>query len=424
MNFALKREIYGGNAWCIDALSYGSLSQILKDNRNGVALELPETKYNSVSLINSTTKVVTRPFGNEWYPGELDNNDDFDAIGLINLDGAITLSGGMSSVGMEQLSSLMSRMAKDKRIKSFLIVTNSGGGSSMAVQVMADTIKEIDKVKPVYSLIKKGGMAASAAYGIISATRKIYSESEMNIVGSLGTMIEFSGYAANTKLPDGEKIVRVYATKSVNKNKAIEEALNNDNYDLIINEMLDPINENFLNSIIANRPQLKNTTWDDGGHHFSKDVIGTFIDGIASFDEVVGMLEKESKVLVNNVNKVKFKPNSKMTREEIRSQFPSVHAEIVQEGITAERERVKSWMVYQKADAEAVANGIASGEAITPSQREELMVKLSSSNMLEALKKDNPKDVTTTESTTTAPVEEKPEENPALSMYQNIAKKL
>jgi hypothetical protein len=44
MNFALKREIYGANAWCIDALSYGSLSQILKDNRNGVVLELPETK--------------------------------------------------------------------------------------------------------------------------------------------------------------------------------------------------------------------------------------------------------------------------------------------------------------------------------------------------------------------------------------------
>lgn len=419
MNFALKREIYGGNAWCIDALSYGSLSQILKDNRSGVVLELPETKYNSVSLINSATKVVTRPFGNEWYPGELDNNDDFDAIGLINLDGAITLSGGASSVGMEQLSSLMNRMSKDKRIKSFLIVTNSGGGSSTAVQVMADTINEIKAQKPVYALVKKGGMAASAAYGIISAATKIYSESEMNIVGSLGTMIEFSGYAAGTKLSDGEKIVRVYATKSVNKNKAIEEALNNDNYDLIINEMLDPINENFLGSIIANRPQLKSMTWDDGAHYFSKDVIGTFIDGVASFDEVVGMLEKESKV-----NKVKLNPNSKMTREEIRSQFPSVHAEIVQEGVTAERERVKSWMVYQKADAEAVANGIASGEAITPSQREELMVKLNSSNMLEALKKDNPKDVTTPESTTTAPVEEKPEENQALSMYQNIAKKL
>lgn len=416
MNFALKREIYGGNAWCIDALSYGSLSQILKDNRNGVALELPETKYNSIGVY-SQSKLIR-------YDWELTSEDNFDAIGLINLDGPITLSGGASSYGMEYLSSSMKRMSKDKRIKSFLIVTNSGGGSSMAVQVMADTINEIKAQKPVYALVKKGGMAASAAYGIISAATKIYSESEMNIVGSLGTMIEFSGYAANTKLPDGEKIVRVYATKSVNKNKAIEEALNNDNYDLIINEMLDPINENFLNSIIANRPQLKNTTWDDGGHHFSKNVIGTFIDDIASFDEVVGMLEKESKVLVNNVNKVKLNPNSKMTREEIRSQFPSVHAEIVQEGITAERERVKSWMVYQKADAEAVANGIASGEAITPSQREELMVKLNSSNMLEALKKDNPKDVTTTESTTTAPAEETTEENPALSMYQNIAKNL
>jgi ClpP class serine protease len=289
---------------------------------------------------------------------------------------------------------------------------------------MADTINEIKKTKPVYALVKKGGMAGSAAYGIISRANKIYSESEMNIVGSLGTMIEFSGYAAGAKLPDGEKIVRVYATKSVNKNKAIEEALNNDNYELLINEMLDPINEVFLGGIIADRPQLAGTIWDDGAHHFAKNVVGTFVDGIASFDEVVSMLEKESKFVVNNVNNVKLNSNSKMTREELRSQHPELFNSIVSEGVTQERERVNSWMAYQTVDAEMVTEGIASGEAITPSQREKLIVKMNSNTMLENLKKDNPKNVTTEETPVSKEASKEKEEDVVSSMYANIAKNL
>lgn len=419
MNFALKREIYGANAWCIDALSYGSLSQILKDNRNGVVLELPETKYNSPQIYNAFTRTIQ-------YGWQLNNSDEFEAVGVINLNGAITLSGGESTVGMEQLAQNMLFMSKDKRIKAFVVYANSGGGSSNAVQVMKDTINQIKLTKPVYGLVKKGGMAASACYGILSSCQKIYSESEMNIVGSLGTMIEFSGYAANTTLESGEKVVRLYATKSVNKNKAIEEALNNDNYELLINEMLDPINENFLNSVIQDRPQLSSTTWDDGAHHFSKNVIGTFIDGIASFDEVVSMLETESKIVVNNVNKVKFNSNSKMTRDDLKSQFPSVHAEIVTEGITQERERVASWLTYQSADPEMVANGIESGEAITPSQREKLMVKMNSLTMLEAMKGDNATTVTTTESTTVQATEttEDVAQSEVNDFYANLAKKI
>lgn len=420
MNFALKREIYGANAWCIDALSYGSLSQILKDNRNGVVLELPETKYNSPQIYNAITKTIQ-------YGWQLNNSDEFEAVGVINLNGAITLSGGESTVGMEQLSQNMLFMSKDKRIKAFIVYANSGGGSSSAVQVMKDTINQIKTTKPVYGLVKKGGMSASACYGILSSCQKIYSESEMNIVGSLGTMIEFSGYAANTTLESGEKIVRLYATKSINKNKAIEEALNNDKYELLINEMLDPINENFLNSIIQDRPQLSSVVWDDGAHHFSKNVIGTFIDGIASFDEVVSMLETESKIVVNNVyNKVKFNSNSKMNREVLKSDHPEVYSAVVNEGVTQERERVASWLTYQSADPEMVAQGIESGEAITPSQREKLMVKMNSQAMLEALKNDNAPAVTTTESTTLKPTEvaDDKDQEEVNNFYANLAKKI
>ncbi len=398
MNYALAKEIYGLTPWCVDSVSFQSLSTILQNFQNGVSLELPEVKYNTPQIykIKSDTRIITNPYGNYYEEGQLENNDDFDGIGIINLNGPIVKSSGASTVGMESVSSYMMQMNKDKRIKSFIIMTDSGGGVSSAVQIMVDTINEIKKEKPVYALVTKGGMAGSAAYGIISAATKIYSEDKMNIVGSVGTMIQFSGKPHGNVDQDGEKTIVLYATKSTAKNKAFEEAVNNDNYELIVNDLLDPINENFISTVLGNRPQLKGSNFDDGHTVFSKDAVGTYIDGIASFDQVVNMIVTESKdkkkSVINNSNK------GKMTKQEFKSEHPTVYAEIVSEGALNEKERVASWMVYQTADPEAVANGIASGESISASVRESLMVKMYSNKMISNLKDDNAADLTTPES--------------------------
>ena len=72
----------------------------------------------------------------------------------------------MSSLGMKQLSDFMLKINNDARVKAFIIYANSGGGASGAVQVMSDTINKIKVTKPVYGCIQKGGMAASACFGI------------------------------------------------------------------------------------------------------------------------------------------------------------------------------------------------------------------------------------------------------------------
>jgi len=415
MNYGLAKEIYGGVPWMMDSVSFNYMSSMLKNFRNGVSLELPDQKHNSFSLLNvqNEDKIVTRPFGDDWSLGQLENNQDFRAVVVLNLDGPITLSGGASTVGMQTVSDIMTKASEDDRVVGFILKTNSGGGSSSAVELMVDTINEIKKTKPVYSVITKGGMAASAAYGIISASTKIFSESGQNIVGSIGTMIEFDGYAANSedKL-FGEKHIRLYATKSTMKNKAFEEALNNDNYEPLIKELLDPINENFIDMVGNNRPQLKGTDFGDGHTTFSKDAVGTFIDGIASFNEVVQMVLSDSK---ENKNKNKNKNNNsnlsltnstkKMTKEEIKQAHPEAYAGIVSEGISAERERVKSLLVYVDADQKAVVEAINSGDEISPSQREAFMVKMNAANMLAGMQSDSAKPLVTAE----APVVVTPE---------------
>lgn len=405
MNFSLAREIYGLNAWCVDSQSLPYLTSILKNIQNGVELEIPEQKYNSFYTYDLKSK-ETRLISDSW---QLNNDDKFDGIGIINLNGPITKGGGASSYGTKEISNTMLRMSNDNRIKGFILKVDSGGGASNAVSLLSDTINEVKKKKTVYTLVEKGGIMASAAYGIGSAGNKIFAEDKMSTIGSVGTMISFEGRPANTTAPDGTKNIVLYATKSTQKNKAFEEALNNDNYELIINDLLDPINENFINLVLENRPQLKGTNFDNGHTKFAKDSVGTFIDGIASFDEVVQMLVNDSKNYKSSTNTSLIKSQKKMTKEELKQEHPTVYASIVSEGVTAERERVASWMVYANADMEAVTNGINSGNEITPSQRESLLVKMNSAQMLANLTADSAKPLVTAEtpSGTTNEVENK-----------------
>lgn len=408
MNFGLAREVYGVGAWSIDSKTLPAMLQILENSKNGQVLELPEKKYNSVSILKFKSDCeddiedYVECDQEDYEPTE----EEVQGIAIVNLNGVITVDGGMSSYGMTDLSEDMLSLSKDENIKGFIILGNSGGGSTMAVEIMTDAIAEIRKTKPVDFLIRKGGIACSAAYAIASACENVYAESEMSTVGSCGTMVQFEGRAANSENPEGEKEIRLYASKSVKKNIEVEEALNNNNFKLIIDNMLDPINERFLSLIETNRPVLKGTDFDDGHTEFAKDSVGKFIDGIATKQEVISNIISKTKKNTNtNINQ---NSNSKMTKEELKQSHPDVYTSIVNEGVQAEKDRVGSWMAYQEADPKAVAEGIASGAEISKTQSNTFLVALATKGKVEGLQLDNaPAVVTEPTSTVVDPKEAK-----------------
>lgn len=383
MNFELAKEIYGMGVWSVDSKTLPAMLQIISNSKNGQNLDLPEVKYNSVSILKAKSDDCEDY--DDCDESEL-TEEEIQGIAVVNLNGAITVGGGMSSCGMTELSEKMLELSKNENIKGFLIYTNSGGGSTMAVEIMTDAISEIRKTKSVFGLIKKGGMAASAAYGILSSCEAIYAESEMSTVGSCGTMVQFEGREANTTDGEGEKHIRLYATKSVKKNEGFEQALNKDNYTLIVNEMLNPVNERFLSLIENNRPILKGTDFNDGHDEFAKDSVGKFIDGISTKQEVIKKVLSKSKIATTNI----INSNSKiMNKSEFKSQFPDAYQEIVSEGVKLEQERVGSWMAYSEADPKAVSEGIASGLAISQSQSHGFLVKMAQKGKLADLQSDN-----------------------------------
>ena len=399
MNFGLSRDLYG-SVWCVDYLSASSLSSLLVDLRAGVNLELPEQKYNSIGyMLNSEINFITSPKQLSEIKG------GFNGIGVIDINGPITKNGGQSSYGMVQLSNMMLSMAKDDRIKGFIEINDSGGGQTSAVDIMQDAKNEVKEKygKPIYTFIPKGSISNSAMYGIASASNKIYSESGMNMVGGTGTLIEIKSSPNGSVDSNGQKTLRIYAAKSEKgKNKGFEEAINNDNFEIIQTELLNPINEHFLSRIASNRPKITSSNYEDGKTYFAKDVIGTFIDGIASFDEVVQMVLEDSK---NNSSSNLSLINSqkKMTKEELKQSHPETYSSIVSEGANTEKERVASWTVYANTDLEAVTQGIKGGAEISASQREEFMVKMNSDKMIANLKADSKDAVVVAESGVVVP---------------------
>jgi ClpP class serine protease len=403
MNFALAREVYGIGTWSIDSKSLPAMLQILANSKNGQTLELPEVKYNSISVLKfkSSDQDDVEDYVEEEYES---TNEDIQGIAIINLNGVITVDGGMSSYGMTDLSEMMLSLSKNDNIKGFIIYANSGGGSTSAVEIMTDAISEVIKTKPVYGLVKKGGMACSACFAILASCQEIYAENEMSIVGSCGTMVQFEGRAANTEDDEGEKYVRLYASKSTKKNEEVEEALNNNNYKVITDKLLNPINERFLSLIETNRPILKGTDFDDGHTEFAKDTVGKFIDGIASKSEVIKKVINKTRTINTNTNQ---NSNSKMNRTELNQAHPELVQSIIQEGVIAERERVASWEAYREADSKAVSDGIASGLKITESQSHAFLVLMANKGKVDALKSDNAVEVVTLQSTTVEKTEEK-----------------
>ena len=382
-NYSLAREIYT-QAWLVDNMSYSALTSLLKSIKNGTNIASDE-KFNSVSTLSDFKLIRSLE--------QLNSSESFEGIGLININGVIISDSTSSTKGMREISAEAIQMAKDNRIKSFILYANSGGGASGAVEIMTDAISYIqnDLGKEVIAYVPQAGCAYSAMYGIISACSKIISGHEMNGFGSVGTMIEFEGRAHESLDADNNKMVRLYATKSVMKNKSFEDAINSDNYEMIVSEMLDPINERFINLVQTNRPQLKETNFDDGRIVFAKDAVGTYIDEIKSFSEVVSELQqKTTSTLINN--------NNKMTVSELQQNHPDTYNAIFNAGVKSEADRVGAWMAHLKTDLEIVSNGIKSNEPISSAIREELLVKANEQRHLENLQQDSSENVTVPES--------------------------
>lgn len=401
MNYGLAKEIYG-EAWCIDFGSISTFKNLLRNIRS--TSHNAEDKSNKFLLAIVTDSGYTAAKVSQ--PSATSKKEN--TISVTNINGPITKNGGESSFGMKELSDSLIQADNDESVVGHLFIIDSPGGSVSGMQYMQQTIAGLKK--DTVSIIERSGMAASAAYGIASATKYMFAEDANSQMGSIGVISGAAGVPNGKKNGNGEVEYLIYASTAPDKNKAEEDAINNADTSGL-QERANQLHAEFKASTRASRPLIMDSQMT-GKMYPASEVVGTMIDAIGSKKDAVNKILELSKQK-NNFNPANKNQNKAMTAEEFQAQHPQEYAKVfdagkvagTSAGVSAEQDRVNTWMAYQEIDPEAVTKGIESGKTVSAAEQAQFLVKAAKGSTLAAIKRDSAGDIIPAEAVTEVPVE-------------------
>lgn len=213
-------------------------------------------------------------------------------VAVIPVFGPMMKSDFCGDFGTATLRNMARVAAQTKSVETVVTHWDTPGGTVDGTKPFADQIVSIarDHGKNTISFIDS--LCCSAGYWGASSSQTVIASNTTDIIGSIGTMC--SWYDNTEEMRARGRVKReYYATRSKDKNRAFREAeQGKDNGKLLIEEMLDPLNNEFLRDVAANRNGKINIEKHDvftGKTYLSQTAQEHgLIDGIASFEEVIG----------------------------------------------------------------------------------------------------------------------------------------
>lgn len=200
------------------------------------------------------------------------------------------------------VASLLQANANDN-VEAIVLQIDSPGGTVDGTKVFADAVK--NSKKPVVAYVD--GLMASAAMWIGSAAKQIVASTKTDMVGSIGTMVQWADFTEAYKAK-GITVHEAYATQSVDKNKIFKTA-SGGNYTELITSMLDPINNEFLGAIKQNRAGKINLSGENvltGKVYMAADAVKHgLVDSIGTLDSAIKSakaLASSKKIKMENTN--------------------------------------------------------------------------------------------------------------------------
>ncbi len=279
-NFSLSSAIFRGK-WYVEplfAISQGPILHGLLVNNNLVATSSYENKELQACAVAyaqaSGSSVGT--YSLRYRADEIPEN----STAIINLKGALMKYDTLCSEGTASIGKYIKQADAHPNISKIILVIDSPGGTVDGTEALANIIKETKTL--IYALID--GMMCSAALWIGSACDKIYSTNAMNEIGSVGVLLSFQDVKPMYE-SKGIKFHTITADTSPDKVKWFEE-LCAGNYETYRKEVLNPLDELFMQTVRENRPNVEDKHLT-GKVFFAKDVMGVFVDEIATLDELL-----------------------------------------------------------------------------------------------------------------------------------------
>jgi len=183
-------------------------------------------------------------------------------------------------VGMKTIGNAIKEADVHENIDAIVLMIDSPGGTVDGTEALANIVKSCKK--PVVSFVD--GMMCSAALWIGTSAKEVIASTPNDEIGSIGVMIQFADVQPYWESL-GIKFHRIRADQSKDKNEVFYQALEG-KYNLIKEEMLNPLADAFIEGVKENRPNSTKEQYT-GKVFFAKDVTGSLIDSIGTLDYAV-----------------------------------------------------------------------------------------------------------------------------------------
>lgn len=226
--------------------------------------------------------------------------DPNSVVAVLPIEGTIMKYSDWCQYGTQYYMKVMDQWKDNQAVAGVLLDINSGGGSVSGTPEFADYIK--DYPKPVVAFTN--GMMCSAAYYIAAGADLIIATNYIDVIGSTGTYywtIDFTGKYEK----QGARIIEVYASRSTNKNGAIRAALDKKNPTTIkiLEEIVDPSNNRFLDFITENRKSITPEALTGKEYFKAEDALKNgLVDTIGTLEEAINAVFELSQEKNNNSN--------------------------------------------------------------------------------------------------------------------------
>lgn len=208
-----------------------------------------------------------------------------DSIAYHRIFGLITANSHYRFSTKQFESDLLAAEANPQITSHFLHI-NSPGGEAWYLDRLGETMSKCEK--PMVVLYEH---CCSAAYHIACHATKMYANTKFDFVGCIGTMTSFWDFEEYYK-SIGLKKVEAKATNSDLKNKMVDDLVDGKPKQFIEN-VLDPLNEEFLATVRSQRKQLAELDTDHpalrGETYYTDEAVKIGLaDGCRTFFEAVG----------------------------------------------------------------------------------------------------------------------------------------
>lgn len=311
----IKLEFLTASTWGVDTVSgLNYLLEYISNKDSGVDMLKLQKKFNS-SYIDIET--IESEYFNESNPTRQGTR-----IAYYSLKGVMRTEDTLCTEGVSSLISDMRRDMLDPSVTGAYIDVNSGGGESMAGDLVREAVKEFAAVKPIIAHVT---LAASAAYNAISTATAIYGVSNRSEVGSIGTYLSLDMQFIQ-ELKD--TMLFIYSDHSVEKNEAIRQLLDKGDTTLLRKEVTKS-SEFFMQSVKDNRKNVSEAALKGKVFSFEEDATMSLglTDGVKTYSQVLKEISNQS---IKNNKYMNFTKGLEETFKSISKFFSNEKATVVE----------------------------------------------------------------------------------------------